>query len=99
MATYKEMRLYNEIKVEMQNVLEAEENSKAWKDEARVRMKDVNALIVAAQKVNKDIEIDRAELVKEIREELTAEAEEAAAYEEGDEDYPEVEDPTEDTAD
>lgn len=76
MATYKNMRLYAEIKTEMENVLEAENNSKAWKDEARNRMKDVNALIVAAQKVNKDIEIDRAELVKEIREELTADAEE-----------------------
>ena len=96
MATYKTMRLYNEIKVEMENVLEAENNSKAWKDEARVRMKDVNALIIAAQKVNKDMEIDRAELIKEIREELAAEAEEESAYE--DEEIPETPDNMEATA-
>lgn len=96
MATYKNMRLYNEIKVEMENVLEAENNSKAWKDESRVRMKDVNALIIAAQKVNKDMEIDRAELIKEIREELAAEAEEASAYE--DEEIPEAPDDEEETA-
>lgn len=69
--SYKSMRLYNEIKTEMQNVLDAENNAAAWKAEARNRMKDVNALIVAAQKVNKDLTIDRAELVKEIREDLT----------------------------
>ena len=71
--SYKAMRLYNEIKTEMQNVLDAENNAAAWKAEARNRMKDVNALIVAAQKVNKDLTIDRAELVKEIREYLTEE--------------------------
>lgn len=71
MASYKNMRLYEEIKIEMENVLEAENNSKAWRDEARVRMRDVNALIVAAQKVNKDMTIDRAELIKEIRADLT----------------------------
>ena len=79
--TYKEMRLYNEIKTEMLNVLEAENNAAAWKQEARFRMRDVNALIVAAEKVNKDengepIKIDRKELIAEIRAELTPEVDE-----------------------
>ena len=79
------MKLYNEIKNEVRNVMEAESNSLAWKQEARNRMKDVNALITAAEKVNKDdegksIKIDRVELVKKIRAEI--EAENAAATEE-----------------
>ena len=82
MATYKNMRLYAEIKAEMATVIEAEEASKAWKQEARFRMKDVNTLISAARKVNKGMEINVRELVEEIREELAADAEEAAAYEE-----------------
>ena len=82
MATYKNMRLYEEIKAEMATVIEAEEASKAWKQEARFRMKDVNTLISAARKVNKGMEINVRELVEEIREELAAEAEEAAEYEE-----------------
>ena len=79
--TYKTMKMYDIIKEEMKAVLEAEENSKAWKDEARTRMKDVNALITAAKKVNKDTEIVAADLVAEIRAELSTEAEEAAAFE------------------
>lgn len=75
---YKEIRLYEEIKTEMVSVLEAEDNSRAWKQEARNRMKDVDALITAARKVNKDVEIDKAELVKQVREELAAEALEEA---------------------
>ena len=67
---YKEMKLYNEIKAEMENVLEAEENAAAWKREAAARMKDVGALIVAAQKVNKGVTIDRKELIAEIRADL-----------------------------
>lgn len=92
MVTYKNMRLYEEIKTEVASVMEAEDASKAWKAEARIRMKDVDALIAAARKVNKDMEIDKATLVAEIREELAAEAEEEAAYEEGDseEDYPQT---------
>lgn len=93
MATYKNMRLYEEIKTEVASVIEAEDASKAWKAEARIRMKDVDALVAAARKVNKDMEIDKAALVAEIREELAAEAEEAAAFEdETEEDYPEEDD-------
>lgn len=73
MANYNTMRLYEEIKNEMRNVIEAEENSKAWKIEARIRMKDVDALITAARKVNKGMEIDKATLIATIREELAAE--------------------------
>lgn len=90
MANYNTMRLYEEIKNEMRNVIEAEENSKAWKIESRIRMKDVDALITAARKVNKGVEIDKAVLVAEIRAELAAEAEEESAYEEPEEaEYPE----------
>ena len=71
------MKFYNEIKNEIRNVIEAEENSAAWKLEARNRMKDVNALITAAKKVNKEIEIDAVELVKVIRAEIAAEKEAA----------------------
>ena len=67
---YKEMKLYNEIKAEMKNVIEAENNAASWKREADARMKDVGALIVAAQKVNKDVTIDRKELIAEIRADL-----------------------------
>ena len=79
---YNTMKLYDEIKNEMRSVLEAEENSRAWKQEARVRMTDVSTLIRAAKKVNKDMEIDAKELLVEIRAELDKEAEEATAYEE-----------------
>lgn len=72
---YKTMRLYNEIKAEMLNVIDAEDNAAAWKKEAAIRMKDVNALIVAAQKVNKEITIDRKALIQQIRDEITAETE------------------------
>lgn len=68
---YQEIKLYQEIRNEMANVMEAEANSAAWKQEGRTRMKDVTALITAAKKVNKGIEIDAAALIKEIRESLT----------------------------
>ena len=87
---YQEIKMYDIIKDEMKNVLEAEENSKAWKSEARSRMRDVTALITAAKKVNKGIEIDNAELVKAIRDEIAAEIEEASAYADEEEpSYPE----------
>ena len=75
---YNEMKLFAEIKNEVSGVIEAENNSAAWKQISRERMKDVNALITAAEKVNKDengkpIKIDRAALVKSIREEIAAE--------------------------
>ena len=69
------MKLYGEIKNEMRSVLEAEANALAWRAEARFRMRDVNTLIAAAKKVNKDIEINAKELVATIRDELEAEAE------------------------
>lgn len=68
---YQEIKLYQEIRNEMANVMEAEANSAAWKQEARTRMKDVTALITVAKKINKGIEIDAAALIKEIRESLT----------------------------
>ena len=93
---YNTMKLYEEIKNEMRSVLEAEENSLAWKQEARTRMRDVSTLISAAKKVNKGMEIDAKELVAEIRAELDKEAEEAAAVEDAadpDEDYPSIDTP------
>ncbi len=71
MANYKEIKMYEVIKDEVRNVIEAEENSAAWRAEARSRMRDVNALILAAKKINKDTEIDAKELVAQIRAELT----------------------------
>ena len=87
---YQNIRLYEEIKTEMQNVLEAENNAAAWKQEARIRMHDVSALIVAAEKVNKDengnpIKIDRKTLIAEVRADLTHEYNEGADAEEIDE--------------
>ena len=79
---YENIKLRQEIKNEVKNVIEAEQASAAWKTEARARMGDVNALITAAKKVNKEITIDGKELLDEIRAELAAEAEEAAANEE-----------------
>ena len=79
---YENINLRQEIKNEVKNVIEAEQASAAWKAEARARMGDVNALIIAAKKVNKETEIDGKELLAEIRAELAAEAEEAAANEE-----------------
>ena len=74
----KTIKLYNEIKAEVLNVIEAENATAAWKNEARNRMKVVNALIVAAKKVNKDAEIDAKTLIDFIRNEIAAENEEIA---------------------
>lgn len=75
----KNLKLYNEIKAEVRNVIEAEEAAASWKVEARERMKDVSALIVAAKKVNNGIEIDQKELVDFIRSEIAEEAAEDVA--------------------
>lgn len=68
--------LYNEIKTKMAKVLEAEENAKAWKQEAQASMKPVNILIRAAQQMNPDRTIDRKALIDFIREELNPTPEE-----------------------
>lgn len=75
----KTIKLYNEIKAELLNVIDAENAAAAWKQEARNRMKDVSALIVAAKKVNKETEIDAKTLIDFIREEIAAENEEEPA--------------------
>lgn len=75
--SYKEIKLYNEIKNELINVIDAENNAAAWKHESKLRMRDVSALITAAKKVNKGIEIDGKKLLDEIREELDSETENA----------------------
>lgn len=75
MTNYKEIKMYEVIKDEVRNVIEAEENSAAWRAEARSRMRDVNALILAAKKINKGTDIDAKALVAEIRAELAAPAE------------------------
>lgn len=83
--SYKEIKLYNEIKNEMRNVISSEENSRAWGKVAREQMVDVKALITAAKKLNKDTEIIPALLIEEIREDIAAEADsEAPADEEPD---------------
>ena len=64
------LKLYEEIKSAYSDVMEAEENAAGWKAEARERMKDVNTLIAAAEKVNKT-KIDRKTLLNKIRKELT----------------------------
>ena len=82
---YQEMKLYSEIKAELVNVIEAEDNAKAWKREAANRMKDVNALITAAEKVNKT-KFDRKALLAEIRAELEADEQAETDVEESPED-------------
>lgn len=81
MSNYNEIKMYDVIKEEVRNVMEAEENSAAWKTEARSRMRDVNALILAAKKINKDIEIDGKALVAEIRAELMPQGDASEAIE------------------
>ena len=71
---YSNMKLYPEIKAEMENVLEAEANAAAWKREAQNRMKPVNILIRAASQMTPSIKIDRKELLDEIRADLTPES-------------------------
>lgn len=46
------MKLYEEIKAAMSEVMEAEQNAKAWAIEARTRMKSVDVIIRAAQKID-----------------------------------------------
>jgi len=72
--SYSNMKLYPEIKAEMQNVMEAEANAAAWKREAAARMKPVNILIRTAAQLNPSIQIDRKELLSEIRADLTPES-------------------------
>lgn len=83
---YSNLSLYTHIKAAVVTVMEAEDNSNAWKQEAKERMKDVNALIVATKKVDKLDELDTKDLLSAIREEIAAEREEAQATEEPTED-------------
>lgn len=64
------MKLYPEIKTEYAKVLEAKDNAKAWSAEAKTRMKPVDILIAAARKLNPDMKIDRATLIKQMENEL-----------------------------
>lgn len=79
------MKLYNEIKEAMATVMEAENNSKAWKQEANNRMKDVRLLINTSLKITtfpQDAEGNVQapsvnEIIAQVREELTAPVNEA----------------------
>lgn len=74
------MKLYNEIKEAMVTVLEAENNSKAWKQEANNRMKDVRLLINTSLKISNFPEGEAPsvnDIISQVREELTAPVNEA----------------------
>lgn len=79
------MKLYNEIKEAMATVLEAENNSKLWKQEANNRMKDVRLLINTSLKIStfpQDAEGNEQipsvnDIISQVREELTAPVNEA----------------------
>ena len=80
------IKLYENMKEAMASVIEAENNANAWRVEARNRMKDVNILIAAEKKINKDTEINPKEIIAKIREELAPEVEDEETEEtEGDE--------------
>lgn len=70
---YNKIKLYPEIKAEMLKVIEAEENAKAWKQEAAARMKPVNLLIRTAQQLSPETPIDKKALLDAIRAELSPE--------------------------
>lgn len=72
---YTNLSLYPHIKDAVASVLEAENNSLAWKQEAKERMKDVAALVTAVKKVDKLEALDTKELVSFIKKELTEEEE------------------------
>lgn len=67
--------MFNKIKLypEMLKVIEAEENAKAWKQEAATRMKPVNLLIRTAQQLSPETPIDKKALLDAIRAELSPE--------------------------
>lgn len=72
---YTNLSMYPHIKDAVASVLEAENNSLAWKQEAKERMKDVAALVTATKKVDKLEALDMKELVSFIKKELTEEEE------------------------
>lgn len=69
---YNKIKLYPEIKAEMEKVIEAEENAKAWRQEAATRMRPVNLLIRTAQQLSGS-PIDKKALLDAIRAELSPE--------------------------
>lgn len=74
------MKLYNEIKEAMQEVMNAEANARAWQQEARSLMKNVDTIIRAAQKIDPEAAaLTIPEIKKQLREDLTAEPEAAEA--------------------
>ena len=92
--SYKEIKLYQEIKNEMRTVIESEENGRAWMKLAREQLVDVKALITAAKKLNKGVQIIPQQLIDEVRADIAAEKE-AAEIENETEETPDS--PTEET--
>lgn len=74
------MKLYNEMKEAMQEVMNAEANARAWNQEARALMKDVDVLIRAAQKIDPEAaKLPIQQIRAMLRDDLTPKAEEAEA--------------------
>ena len=72
------MKLYNEMKEAMQEVLNAENAAKAWAMEARALMKNVDTIARAAQKIDPEAKaMTIMEIRAKLREDLLAEAEAA----------------------
>lgn len=73
------MKLYNEMKEAMKEVLNAENASKAWAIEARALMKNVDTIARAAQKIDPEAkELSIMEIRAKLRADLMAEVEAAA---------------------
>lgn len=76
------MKLYNEMKEAMQEVMNAEANARAWNQEARALMKNVDTIARAAQKIDPEArEMTIMEIRAKLRADLTPKAEEAEAAE------------------
>lgn len=68
------MKLYEEIKAAMSEVMEAEQGAKAWAIEARTRMKSVDVIIRAAQKIDPEAaKLGLNEIKAMVRADLTPE--------------------------
>lgn len=73
------MKLYNEMKEAMREVINAENAAKAWNMEARALMKNVDTIARAAQKIDPEVrELSIMEIRAKLREELMTEANAAA---------------------
>lgn len=86
------MKLYNEMREAMSEVMKAEANARAWAQEARALMKDVDVIIRAAQKIDPEArKLNIQEIRSMLRDDLTpgeADAPEADETEPATEDEP-----------